>query len=126
MLTPISKIAEGSSESLSSWQHKAQQGKIFGIIQIGHRYYSYTDSDDLNYVSVSEYAASVGKSTAAIRRMIGRNGIPGAIYCGSQWLIPQDAEYLDRRGKWDRSAKSRPKCRPPKISNLNALFRSVR
>lgn len=126
MIVPILDVAKDSSESLSSWQHKAQQGKIAGIKKIGHRYYCCTLAEDLDYISVAEYAASAGKSTAAVRRMIGRGGVPGAIFCGSQWLVPKNAEYLDRRGQWDRAAKKRPPCRTPAISNLNNLFRSAR
>lgn len=130
MLIPIQEMARGSADSLSTWQHKAQQGKINGVTMIGRRYYAFTEPEDLEYLSVVEYASLVGRTPAAIRRMIGRNGIPGAIYCGSQWVIPRDAEYVDRRGRWERpqpeEEDNRPAVRTPTISNLNTLFRGNR
>ena len=130
MLIPIQETAQGSADSLSTWQHKAQRGKINGVTMIGRRYYTFTEPEDLEYLSVAEYASLVGRTPAAIRRRIGRNGIPGAIYCGTQWVIPRDAEYVDRRGRWERpqpeEEDSRPAVRTPIISNLNVLFRGNR
>ena len=130
MLIPIQEVAQDSADSLSTWQHKAQQGKINGVTMIGRRYYAFTEPEDLEYLSVAEYALLVGRTPAAIRRRIGRNGIPGAIYCGTQWVIPRGAEYVDRRGRWERpqpeEEDSRLAVRTPIISNLNLLFRGNR
>ena len=46
---------------------------------------------ETEYLSVTEYAAKVGRDVSRIRRMLSEGKLPGR-KIGSQWVIPADAE----------------------------------
>ena len=61
-----------------------------------------------NYLSVTEYAAKVGKEVSSIRRMLIAGKLPG-IKVGSQWIIPADAPLPpDNRIKSGKYIKNKP------------------
>lgn len=47
-------------------------------------------------ITLTEYAAKVGKSTSTVRRMVLRGNLP-AVKSGGTWLIEEDEPYLDHR-----------------------------
>ena len=46
---------------------------------------------ETEYLSVTEYAAKVGRDVSRIRRMLSEGKLPGR-KIGSQWVVPADAE----------------------------------
>lgn len=61
-----------------------------------------------NYLSVTEYAAKVGREVSGIRRMLIAGKLPG-IKVGSQWIIPADAQLPpDNRVKSGKYIKDKP------------------
>ena len=65
-----------------------------------------------NLITITEYAAKVGKSHTAVQQKCQRGTLPGAVKIGRDWLIPADAPYPDQRitsGKyrdWRRKGKT--------------------
>lgn len=55
--------------------------------------------DTSNLITLTEYAARVGKDTSTVRQKCLRGNLPGAVKIGRDWLIPADAPYPDKRIK---------------------------
>lgn len=53
--------------------------------------------EEKKLLSVSEYAAKVGKVPSAIRHKIRRGNLPEAVKMGRDWFIPVDTPYDDKR-----------------------------
>lgn len=52
-----------------------------------------------NLITISEYAARVGKAPCSVRQKCQRGTLPGAVKIGRDWLIPAYAPYKDTRIK---------------------------
>lgn len=53
----------------------------------------------MSMISINDYAAKVGRSPVSVRQKAARGAIPGAVKIGRDWLIPEDAPYIDLRVK---------------------------
>lgn len=53
----------------------------------------------MSMISINDYAAKVGRSPVSVRQKAARGAIPGAVKIGRDWLIPEDAPYIDLRIK---------------------------
>ena len=51
----------------------------------------------INLISLVEYAARINKAPISVRKKCLRGTLPGAIKIGRNWLIPADAPYEDQR-----------------------------
>jgi len=54
---------------------------------------------DTNLITLTEYAARVGKAPRSVRQKCQAGNLPGAVKVGRDWLIPADAPYEDGRIK---------------------------
>lgn len=54
---------------------------------------------DTNLITIGEYARRIGLTANAVRRKCLRGTLPGAVKIGRDWLVPEDAEYPDKRVK---------------------------
>ena len=64
---------------------------------------------ETEYLSVTEYAAKVGRDGAGIRRMLIAGRLPGK-KVGNQWVIPADAPFPeDRRVRSGKYIKGKSK-----------------
>ena len=59
---------------------------------------------ETEYLSVTEYAAKVGRDVSRIRRMLSEGKLPGR-KIGSQWVVPADAELPPRRPRQVRQIR---------------------
>ena len=50
-------------------------------------------------LTVQQYAAKHSKAQITIRKKCQRGTLPGAVKIGRDWLIPEDAQYTDKRIK---------------------------
>ena len=53
----------------------------------------------MKMISVGEYAANIGKAQRSVRQKCQHGTLPGAVKIGRDWLIPEDAQYTDKRVK---------------------------
>lgn len=62
---------------------------------------------ETKYLSVTEYAAKVGRDVSRIRRMLIAGDLQG-MKIGNQWVIPEDAPFpADRRIKSGKYIKEK-------------------
>lgn len=62
-------------------------------------------------ISITEYAARIGKAPRSVRQKCLLGTLPGAVKIGRDWLIPADAPYTDNRitsGKYKSWRKKAP------------------
>ncbi len=52
-----------------------------------------------NLIPLAEYATQIGKAEITVRQKCQRGTLPGAVKIGRDWLIPEDAQYTDKRIK---------------------------
>lgn len=60
-----------------------------------------------DYLSVTEYAARVGRNVSGIRQMLAAGKLPG-MKIGNQWVIPADAQ-LPKDGRIKSGRYVKPK-----------------
>ena len=48
-------------------------------------------------IPLKVYALKVGKASITVRQKCQRGMVPGAVKIGRDWLIPEDAPYIDNR-----------------------------
>jgi len=53
----------------------------------------------IDMITLTEYAARIGKAPCSVRQKCQRGTLPGAVKIGRDWLIPADAPYADSRIK---------------------------
>ena len=64
-----------------------------------------------NMLTITEYAARIGKAPRSVRQKCLLGTLPGAVKIGRDWLIPADAAYQDSRiksGEYKNWRKSKP------------------
>ena len=53
----------------------------------------------MEMLTISQYAARIGKAPRSVRQKCQAGTLPGAVKVGRDWLIPADAPYPDERSK---------------------------
>lgn len=53
----------------------------------------------MEMLTISQYAARIGKAPRSVRQKCQAGTLPGAVKVGRDWLIPADAPYPDERIK---------------------------
>lgn len=67
--------------------------------------------EQTNMLTITEYAARIGKAPSTVRQKCLLGTLPGAVKIGRDWLIPANAAYQDNRiksGEYKNWRKSKP------------------
>ena len=65
--------------------------------------------DYKDLLTLSEYAAQIGRDPDSVRDKCLRGNVPGAVKLGRNWFIPKDAPYDDKRVRSGKYVKARDK-----------------
>lgn len=50
-----------------------------------------------DYITIAEYAESIGRSVVTVRQKCERGTLQGAVKIGKNWIVPRNTLYKDAR-----------------------------